>query len=581
MSVATPTSGVLTIPEADSHIPPTSVEELDAAVRHLDERRRDWIELPMAAKVTLLEECLHDAHAVVEEWADRAGPPKGIPPDSPYRGEDLATGPMMLVRHLRILKEACEQIRDIGRVRLPKEPYARPDGQVVVQTFPTGPRDMALIPMHKAEVWMQPHVTLDSLTTGPRHGHDGSGGVCFVLGAGNIPSIGACDALTRMFNHGEVCIIKMNPVNEHMGPIVEKAMSPFIREGYLRIVYGGLEQGKALTDHDLVTHIHMTASDKTHDAVVFGVGEEGAANKAANRRVIDTPVTSELGNVSPMIVVPAVLTDAEIEYQAKFLISMLVSNGGFNCGAGRIIITHPRWKQRGQLLDKIKELLAEVPYRRAYYPGAKDRWEQFVAQHPEALTYGPSDGDDVPWTFIPDLDPSDVDDIMFTTECFNGIFGEVAIDAPADVATWLPKVVDFCNETLWGTLIATILVKPSARKDPGVEAALDRAVADLRYGSIGVNCWGATSYGLISTTWGAFPGHPDNDIQSGQGVVHNSYMLHDPQKTVVWGPWKLGDKPPMSYDDTAFGSIARRLIEIEAKGDFSQVPKIVLDGIKG
>ena len=47
------------------------------------------------------------------------------------------------------------------------------------------------------------------------------------------------DVLYKLYAEGEVCILKMNPVNEYIGPIIEKAFKPLIDEGFLAIVYGG------------------------------------------------------------------------------------------------------------------------------------------------------------------------------------------------------------------------------------------------------------------------------------------------------------------------------------------------------
>ena len=43
--------------------------------------------------------------------------------------------------------------------------------------------------------------------------------------------------------------------------------------------YGGGAVGEYLTSHDLADSIHMTGSDKTHDAIVFDSGPEGAERK--------------------------------------------------------------------------------------------------------------------------------------------------------------------------------------------------------------------------------------------------------------------------------------------------------------
>ena len=53
------------------------------------------------------------------------------------------------------------------------------------------------------------------------------------------------DALYKMFVEGMVCVLKMNPVNEYLGPYLERALEPLIARGYLRIVYGGA-RGRAV-----------------------------------------------------------------------------------------------------------------------------------------------------------------------------------------------------------------------------------------------------------------------------------------------------------------------------------------------
>ena len=51
------------------------------------------------------------------------------------------------------------------------------------------------------------------------------------------------------------------------------------------------------------------------------------------------------------------------------------------------------------------------------------------------------------------------------------------------------------------------------------------------------------SYGLGSTPWGAFPGQPLNDVQSGRGFVHNTWLFERPQKSVIDGPFRVVPKP--------------------------------------
>ncbi|HEX3334106.1 MAG TPA: hypothetical protein VHS57_07175, partial [Acidimicrobiales bacterium] len=77
-----------------------------------------------------------------------------------------------------------------------------------------------------------------------------------------------------------------------------------------------------------------------------------------------------------------------------------------------------------------------------------------------------------------------VDDIAFNVESFCGEMAETALSAP-DAAAFIDAATAFCNDVVWGTLGATLIVSPSSLKDQAVADAVDRAVADLRYGSIG------------------------------------------------------------------------------------------------
>ncbi|WP_052666509.1 aldehyde dehydrogenase family protein [Nitriliruptor alkaliphilus] len=573
--------GAIVIPEAAASRDHHGIAEIDHAVDIVAANARRWTRTPIADRRRLLARIIDDTMSVAEAWSVAGAEAKGIEPGTPAWGEDVATGPMQLVRHARLLDRTLESLEQTGEVGLPGPPVVRPDGQVTVPVFPTSLLERATYVGHTADVWLQRSVTSpEQVRTALAYRSWSDPKVAFVLGAGNVSSVGASDCLYKLYNEDQVCVLKMNPVNEHTGQFVEVAIRALVEEGFVRIIYGGAKEGEHLTSHPKVDTIHMTASDKTHDAVVFGTGEAGARRKAERTPLIDKEVTSELGNVSPVIVVPGPWSDDDIAYQGKSIASMLAANAGFTCACPRVIVTHGRWNRRRAFLDAFRRALAESPQRAAYYPGARDRWRFFCDAYPDAEVYGRSNGDPVPWTLLPDLDPTDADQPAFNVEAFNGVLGEVALEAPLDVGAYLDAAVDFCNDTLWGTLGVTLIVHPKTLQSPGIAAAFDRAIANLRYGTVSVNAWAATGYGLTSTPWGAFPGHPLHDIQSGRGVVHNTYMLEDVEKAVIRAPFKLGKKPPMSYDFSTFGEMSRRLLRAEAYGDWKQLPGIVRDGIK-
>ncbi|MDI6801316.1 MAG: hypothetical protein QMD01_04595 [Thermodesulfovibrionales bacterium] len=180
--------------------------------------------------------------------------------------------------------------------------------------------------------------------------------------------------------------------------------------------------------------------------------------------------------------------------------------------------------------------------RKAYYPGAKEIHASFLVAHPDALTFGDASGDQLPWTLITGVDPNNTDDICFKTEAFCSLFAETAIEAQS-VSDFIDRAVEFANKTLWGTLCATIIVHPKSLDDSQVAAALEHAIANLRYGMICVNLRAELGFDRMQGTWGGFPGHDIYNVQSGIGLTHNVLMFERPQKTVVRGPFTKSPNP--------------------------------------
>jgi len=535
-------AGTIQIPEAAGSLAHSSVADVDRAIEEVAANRGAWIRTTVASRIALIDEMLAILDDVAADWVAAAAQAKGLQPGDPRRGEDWFGGPTALGQQLDLLRRALVDIEATGRPALPGKPTLRATtGQVTVPTVPVRAADRLMFPGLTAHTHLMPGVSLDAVRQAAIYTETaGEGGVCAVLGAGNVNSIAPTDVMTKLFNDNLVTVLKMNPVNEYSGTYLEQVLGVLVRRGFLRFVYGGVEVGKRLTTHPLVTHIHMTGSDKTHDAVVWGVGDEGERNRANRTPITDKLVTSELGNVTPAIIVPGPWSKGDLRFQAGHLAGMLTFNGGFNCISTRVMIHHAKWNQRREFMDAFTHALGEARPRLAYYPGARDRWAAMTAAHPSNDQFGVDDGTEgcVPWTLLRDLDPDQHDDIAFTTEAFNGVMGEVAIDAPMDIASYLDQAVDFCNDVLWGTLGATFIVHPRTMRNQDSAAAVERALDRLQYGSIVVNEWAGAGFGFMSTPWGAFPGHPLHDIRSGRGFVHNTLMVEDVQKTVFRAPFR-------------------------------------------
>ena len=96
-----------------------------------------------------------------------------------------------------------------------------------------------------------------------------------------------------------------------------------------------------------------------------------------------------------------------------------------------------------------------------------------------------------------------------------------------------------------------------------------------------INHWAATGYALVVTPWGAYPGHPPHDIQSGTGVVHNTLMFSRIEKGVVRAPFTVWPKPPWFATHRTGNDLGRRLTRFEADPAVWKLPGVFSLAIRG
>ncbi|MEQ1568718.1 MAG: aldehyde dehydrogenase family protein [Myxococcota bacterium] len=562
-------------PAAAPPVAATPSSEVDGMLARLAHGRPAWVARAPAERAAVLRRCLDTTLAVMDRWAEVACAIKGYELGSNGHGEEYLAGTLATMRNLRLYAEALEAG---GRPALPKT-WQRPSGQWVARVFPQNLLDQALLTGITCDLWIEPghEPTQGRIYREKAAGRGGDGGICVVLGAGNQSSIPPMDVLYKLVVDDEVCILKMNPVNEALGPVIADALRPLVEIGALEICYGGVEVGKHLTDHPLVTSIHITGSAAAHDAIVWGPGAEGEANKKAGTPRLTKPVSSELGCVSPVLVVPGAWTDAELAFQARQVASMLAYNCGFNCNGARLIVVARGWALRERFVAAVQERLAATPTRRAYYPTAQATWERFTAKYPDSLKLGAPRAGELPWTVLRGVSPHK-GEYALENEPWCGIFSFVELEATT-AAEYLAAAVPFANDECWGTLSINVLIDPRTEKELG--ASFDQGIADLRYGAIGINCWTGLNYGLVNATWGAFPGHPLDDIQSGRGVVHNGLLLDHPQKSVVRAPFVISPTPAWFTDHHNNLALGRAMTRFEAAPGWLKLPAIALAAFKG
>lgn len=557
----------------------TPLDAVDEALEQLTAARSHWARMPIRRRIELAEQCLEGVYTAAREWLEAACQAKGLPEGSPLRSEELAAGPLATIRYLRLLIGTLRDIDQTGSPRLPGKIEDAPGGRLKIEVVPTkGLYDAVAFAGFKAHVWTTPGVTRENLrehlATYYRQG-GGEHGISAVMGAGNVSSIPCTDAFSKLFQEGKLVLLKMNPVNEYLGPIFERAFAVLIDEGLLRIVYGGADVGAHAVGHPAVDEVHITGSVYSHDTIVWGPpGEERERRKAENDPVLKKGITSELGNVTPWIVVPGPYSDKQLRFQAENLAASVTNNASFNCVATKVVLTWKGWTDRTRFLDHLEGVLAQVPPRKAYYPGAGERYVRFAGHDPQGCPTGT-----LPWTLVRDVE-SQSDTKYFNEESFVCVFVETAIEADSE-EEFLTRAAEFCNERLWGTLGAGVMVHPAFRSRPGNESRFQQFIADLRYGTIGINLWPAISYALISPPWGGYPDCSLADTQSGIGWVHNTYMIDAAEKAVIEGPLTLFPKPLWFPTHRAPEPIVWKVIDLYHRPSMWKLPGIALASLRG
>ena len=394
-----------------------------------------------------------------------------------------------------------------------------------------------------------------------------------VLGAGNVSSVPATDSLSRILFDARRVILKMNPVNSYLAPIFEEVFSPFIKEGLLRVVTGDAQVGHDLIHHPAIADIHITGSIESHDRIVWGPNlETQKKQKSLGVPLIDKPISSELGNVSPWIIVPGSYSPREIDSQAQHIAASITNNAAFNCLATRVIVTWKKWPQREHFLQRIQYFLNQTPTRKAYYPGALERYCKHAA-----CTVESSEGQNLPWVFLTSQSIDERPE-LFAEESFACVCSETCLDAPSPDA-FVREAVQFVNERVFGSLCASITFPHGSRK--ANSSVIDDAIRDLRYANICVNQWTALAYSLISPPWGGYPGAKLDRAESGIGSVHNTYLLDAFEKTIIYGPLINFPRPVWFPAHRNALATAQALLALYRQPSITRLPSLFAAALRG
>lgn len=564
---------------------------LDAALDELKSGAENWARTSADQRISILRDIKEKLMNVAEDWALEAARQKQIPDGSPLVGEEWISGPYPVMGACNHLIETLSQMEGKTFLKgLPKRKTVT--GQTSVKIVPHSIWDYLLLSGVRADVWMKPGVDASNLAQHTAKAYDvpidqRAGKVSLVLGAGNIAAIAPLDCFQKLFGEHQVVLLKMNPVNEYLIAYLEPALKPLIDIGALRIVKGDAQIGEYLCNHPVVDEIHITGSSASHDAIVWGSGEAGQKNKKSGTVQNKRRITSELGAVCPTIIVPGPWSSADLSFQAAQVATQKLHNSGFNCVACQVLILPDQWDKTDKFMGKLEAAMKSAPPRGLYYPGAEQRMADFSGHGDNVLNFERPGSDACVVSPIGDNNGNWAEHNEVFAPAMNTY--RIREDDPAE---YLRQAISYSNENLHGTLGANILIHPSTISKIG-KNEFEAIIADLHYGTIAINAWTGLGFLLPQCPWGAYPGHTLEDVQSGIGFVHNSYMFDSVERCVVWAPFRpfprnllslrmtLLPKPPWFINNRKQHKIGMLLTRFNYKPSFLKIPRIFLNALLG
>jgi acyl-CoA reductase-like NAD-dependent aldehyde dehydrogenase len=520
-----------------------------------------------SARASLALACADRVAAMADDWAHTAVAVKQG--GAVALAEEISTGPLATLRLLLLTARAQAEIAKGGLPKPSRSPRlshagtgghprtSDPATMVAVDVMPVGALfDDMIFRGQRATVRCVNPGGLDAFDRSWRREAEErprSGGLAVVLGAGNVTGLAAADVICQIFEHGRAVLLKLHPLHAPLEPVLSVALEPLIETGLLGIVTGGAEIAQAAVAAPLTTHVHLTGGQGAFDSIVWGGRDPHAAGVEP---LLTKPITCELGNVTPWIIVPGRYTPAQLACQADMVAASIANNTSFNCIATKLVVTCRAWPQRDAFLTLVGRRLASLPARPAWYPGASIAWETIAGRS------APADGT-LPWVFRTGLD-IERDRALVAREWFVPVAAETAIDAD-DIEAFCTRAGGLVHG-LPGSLAASVTL-------PATLATRDRQRAELlvehlEYGVVAVNGWSALAYALGNIPWGGFPGGTLAAPASGIGRVHDPLLLPLVHNTILraplvvwpappWFPWHRGSVKLTSGLLAMYASIAR------------------------
>ncbi len=494
--------------------------ELDRNITTLRINSSELSKMSNQELIVLLNKTIENIQGIAYYWATLSAEKKGIL-QKHKEGEEWLGGPFVSILTLQYYIDYLEKNDqlDINKFDDSKNSY---------KVFPNKFIEKLTFPLLNAEIRFSKSMNFEQINEyrgfKQRIGTD-SGSVTLILGAGNVSSIPFLDTIFHLVANRSSIILKLNPVNDYLNPVFQKVFHEFIERGFISVVNGDIPTSKYLTEHRSIDAIHLTGSNYTYENIVYGRVLNDKERKLSQlSKSNKKPIFTELGNVTPIIVHPGKWSNSEIKFQARKIVTAKLNNSGFNCIAAQVIVLPKGWRSNDKLKKYIKHYLKKIGDTTSYYPGAVESLKEL--QNNKNYEQINDQVCSTPF-MVSDLDS---DEQFSIEEVWNSTLYFKEIEY-TDYESFANNSIDYVNNELWGNLGATVLIKDSKKKRNS--EVVENYKHNLNYGTIAINEWAAIAFIIPTMPWGGYPGNKDNDIQSGQGFVHNSFFFESPLKGIV------------------------------------------------
>ena len=493
--------------------------DIDRFITTLRTNSKEFNSISNVQLASMLEETISNIKEVAFFWATICSDNKGTT-KTPAEGEEWLGGPFASVLATQYYIKSLTNDDDLSEKRFNNKENS-------YKVFPNNIIERLTFPFIDAKVYFNKSMSFDDINIyrgfSKRYHIDPS--ITLVLGAGNFSSIPYLDVLYHLITRKSVILLKLNPVNEYLKPVFEKVFQNFIERGYIIVTTGNIDESRYMATHPGINHIHLTGSDKTYEDIVYGRELTLKEKKTKTlSKLNNKPITSELGNVTPIIIHPGKWSTSDIKYQARKIVTAKLNNNGFNCIAAQVVVLPDGWGQTDTLIKFVKHYMNKAKDRKAYYPESIERLEKLEKDKGYERVNALSCVTPHLTREIKSYSKYEIDEVWSSTIYFK----KIEYSTNEEFAN---KAIDYCNDELWGNLGVSVIIKDHERKFNNHITNL--YIDKLNYGTVAINEWAAIGYIIPQLPWGGFPGNKDNDVQSGQSVVHNSMLFESPLKGVV------------------------------------------------